>query len=346
MEKTRQIILPEAWSQQRPWLDHPEADIDAYVASLGKLPDYDLKAKLHAWKRDGIVIFEGAVSHKAIDAYLADIDLLIRNFRDYEIPVEVKGKQLSSREMDAFPDDLTGVKLNQMHWFSKTAARLSLTPQVTDFLKHVFRAPPTVCQSLTFWRGSEQPIHIDYPYVREQNPLSFLAASWVPLEDVHPDAGPLGYYPGAHNIERSGFFDWGEGSIIHDEHSQRTPMEFAQHLWAKMAAEGISRQEFCPKKGDVLIWHGNMPHEGTRVKDPSRTRKSYVSHYTAEWAAPDWMRNHDIFGRPVGLFENGGNSFQPPWVDTLPVLPSWGRGRPLTARAVNSLARKLINRFR
>lgn len=346
MSSARQIALSEAWMRQTPWIDHPDADIDAYIASLPRLPDYDLKGKLAEWKEKGVVIFEGVVSSAQIDAYLADIDLLMRDFGQYDIPIEVRGEQLSSRDLESFPGDLTGVKLNQMHCFSRPAAHLSLTPQVVDFLGHVFRAPASVCQSLTFWRGSEQPIHIDYPYVRQQSPLSYLAASWVPLEDVHPDSGPLGYYPGAHNIEKSGFFDWGEGSIIHDEHSDRTPMDFAKHLWSRMSEVGITRQDFCPKRGDVLLWHGNLPHEGTPVKDKSRTRKSYVTHYTADWAMPDWMRNHDALGRPVGLFENGGLCYRQPWFDQFPALPSWKMAPPGRLERMAARLRRAVQRLK
>lgn len=318
-----QDVDPAIWMHDRPWVDLPGADVDAYVRSLKRHPPYDLAAKLKSWQANGYVIFEKAVSDAAIEGYLADIATLMQDFDRYRIGIEVRGKQLVSSDLERFPDDLTGVKLNHMHCFSKHAALLSLTPQVTDFLGHVFGNPASVCQSLTFWRGSEQPIHIDYPYVRQQSPLSYLAASWIPLEDVHPDSGPLGYYPGAHNVEKSGFFDWGDGEIIQLEHAKHSPSEFSKYLGDRMTRLGIERQVFCPKRGDVLLWHGNLPHEGTAVKNSALTRKSYVTHYTAERALPGWMRNHDEFGKPIGVFENGAYCYRSPWYDADPVLPSW-----------------------
>jgi hypothetical protein len=73
----------------------------------------------------------------------------------------------------------------------------------------------------------------------------------------------------------------------------------------------------------VLIWHGNLPHEGTKVNNPDLTRKSYVTHYTAEATTPDWMRNFDGANRPVGIFENGANSWRYKWFDGMRGLPSW-----------------------
>lgn len=329
------------WTHDRPWIDLPGADVDAYIAALPKWPDYDLQAQLKNWQQNGYVVFEKAVSVEHIEGYLSDIAVLMRDFDQYKIGIEVRGQQLTSDDIESFPNDLTGVKLNHMHCFSRHAALLSLTPHVTDFLRHVFRDPASVCQSLTFWRGSEQPIHIDYPYVRQQNPLSYLAASWIPLEDVHPDSGPLGYYPGAHNIENSGFFDWGEGSIVQHEQAQRSPMEFSRFLGERMISLGIQRQVFCPKRGDVLLWHGNLPHEGTAVIDATRTRKSYVTHYTAERALPDWMKNYSELGTPIGVFENGAYCYRSKWYDADPVLPSWTSPKRSTLSYLTSQLRKL-----
>ncbi len=81
---------------------------------------------------------------------------------------------------------------------------------------------------------------------------------------------------------------------------------------------------FCPKRGDVLLWHGNLPHEGTAVNSPALTRKSYVTHYiAAERTLPDWMRNHDDLGRPIRVFENGAYCYGLKWFDPDPALPSW-----------------------
>ena len=340
-----QDIDSASWMHDRPWIDHPDADVDAYVASLKKPPAYDLSAKLKSWQQNGFVIFEKVVSDADIEGYLEDIAVLMRDFEQYRIGIEVRGKQLISSDLEGFPADLTGVKLNHMHCFSRHAARLSLTPHVTDFLAHVFRNPASVCQSLTFWRGSEQLIHIDYPYVRQQSPLSYLAASWIPLEDVHPDSGPLGYYPGAHKVDRSGFFDWGDGAIVQLEQAQRSPAEFSRYLRERMSGLGIECQVFCPKRGDVLLWHGNLPHEGTAVNNPALTRKSYVTHYTAERALPDWMRNHDDFGRPIGVFENGAYCYRSKWFDPDPVLPSWTTPRRSGLSQLTSAMRAMKRRL-
>ncbi|HRE43179.1 MAG TPA: phytanoyl-CoA dioxygenase family protein [Terricaulis sp.] len=309
-----------------PWIDAPDADIPAYVARTRPRRAYDLAAKLDAWRTNGIVTFENVIPHAKIDALLADITHFRDHYADYQIPIEIRGQQLESHEAESFQLNDPGVKINHLHCFSRAAARLALTAEVTDFLSHVFAEPAAVLQSLTFWRGSEQPVHIDYPYVCQQKRLGFLAASWIPLEDVHPHAGPLGYYPGGHKFDKSGVFDWGDGAVTCDlATAKRTPMDFAHYLEAQMQAAGLSRVDYCPKKGDVLIWHANLPHEGTKMIDPSLTRKSLVTHYTALQDFPVWSKQKLARLRGAGVFENGGYAFEYPWLAKRRKLPSWGR---------------------
>ncbi|MFT3729157.1 MAG: phytanoyl-CoA dioxygenase family protein [Terricaulis sp.] len=313
-----------AWLANLPWIDRDDADVDAYVARLRKRPNYDLAAKLKAWRDDGIVTFENVVAHADIDATLADIEFFRQRYNEFKIPIEIRGRQLESDQADSFPLDEPGVKINQLHCFSRAAARLSLTSEVVDFLSHIFASEAAVAQSLTFWRGSQQPAHIDYAYVCQQKRLAYLAASWVPLEDVHPHSGPLGYYPGGHRVENSGFFDWGGGDILYkSETATRSPMDFAHYLWGRMEAQGLKRVDYCPKKGDVLIWHGNLPHEGTPLVDEKLTRKSYVTHFTSLPDLPEWMRQPMAEMRGLGVFNNGGYAFEYPWLSGRRKLPSW-----------------------
>jgi phytanoyl-CoA hydroxylase len=312
------------YTRDLPWIDRRDADIARYVARLSRRPKYDLATMLKRWRDEGVVIFEGVVPAADIDATLADLEHLRAHWEDYKIPIEIRGRQLESDETTECPIDQTGVKINHLHCFSRAAARLSLTAEVVDFLSHVFGEPAAVTQSLTFWRGSEQPIHIDYPYVYQQKRLAYVAASWTPLEDVHSEAGPLGYYPGGHRFEHSGFYDWGDGAIVYDHATAtRTPTDFANYLRTRMQDSALKRVDFCPKRGDVLIWHGNLPHEGVRVVDHERTRKSLVTHYTSLADHPEWMRAPTAKQLRLGVFANGGHAHEFPWLIGRKKLPSW-----------------------
>jgi phytanoyl-CoA hydroxylase len=310
------------WYQDRPWIDEPGADVDAYVAGLREDPGFDLKAALQQWHRDGVVVFESVVDLDLIDALERDIEHLRTHYRDFDLLVETSGIQKHLHDLTDVELNSPGLKFNSIHTISRAAAHLSLTRRVSQFLRHVFKDAPCAMQSLTFYKGSQQPIHIDYPYVRCQSPLAHLAASWIPLEDIHADSGPLAYFPGSHNPEISGFFDWGGGSILLEPDSARNPMELSDYLGERMRASGLQSKVFCPKKGDALIWHGNLSHEGTKIRDHARTRKSYVTHYTSLHAYP---KAHLKPGAPEADWlarANDGYVFEYSWLGDQNQLPS------------------------
>ncbi len=319
------------WDASRTWIARPGADIAGYAAGLAGRFAFDIGAKLREWSERGLVIFERAADPAVIDEYLLDLEHLTAHPGDYELMVELAAVSKPIGELTPSELDRSRVKLVSVHSLSRAACRLSLTRPVSEFLSCVFGGPPCVLQSLTFMKGSQQPIHIDYPYVRTQTRLAHLAASWVALEDVDPRSGPLAYYPGSHRPEVSGFFDWGGGSILLEPDSSRTPMDFAHYLWDRMAKAGIEPVTFCPRKGDVLVWHGALAHGGTPILSPELTRKSYVTHYTSLEGYPPAHMKPGALETGAYISENGGFAFDFPWLTSPARLPSWGndgsRGR-------------------
>lgn len=316
---------------RRPWIDEPNASIEAYVQSLAQPEDYDLPAQLEHWREHGVVIFEGALEAGAIQELLDDIDYLVRHPSEFDITVETRGerhrpiREIASEELR----ERDRLKINNVHFISRAALRCALNRFVASFLGHVFRDAPCILQSLFFVKGSQQPIHLDYPYVRCQQHIANLAASWVALEDVHEDAGPLAYYCGSHTPEKTPFFDWGQGSILMEPDSVRQPQEFSDYLAARMAHLNIAPRIFLPKKGDLLIWHGYLAHAGTPIHDPGRTRKSFVTHYTCRSSYPPLhrFRNAEVEGRLYR--QHGGLHFDAPWTEGWKRLPSWQEEKSL-----------------
>jgi phytanoyl-CoA hydroxylase len=309
---------------EMPWIDRADANVDAFIFNYSKPVSFDLSEKLRFWSKNGYVVFRNVVPLDLIDQFIAEVDHLRENFHDYAIPIEVRGKQTWSKAVSREVIEGIGVKFNHLHTYSLHAAHLSLTREVTEFLQAVFGSPAAPMQSLTFWMGSQQSTHIDYPFVNMQRRLAYMAASWIPLEDVHADAGPLAYYPGAHRPEVTGFFDWGGGDIISREKTRlRNGREFAAYLDDRLLQAHVEREIFLPKKGDVLIWHCNMPHTGTTVRDDRRTRKSYVTHFTglddypARWIPQDGKGSTGVIRRHSGVIMDF------PWNKAEGKLPSW-----------------------
>jgi len=320
------LVTTAQYLASQTWIDQPDADIERYVASLGRAePRFDLREKLVQWQRDGYVTFEQVIAPQLIDALIGDIDYLRRHYRDFDLIIEISGQQKKIAEVTDAELNLPGLKFNSIQTLSMAAIRLSLTAEITSFLQHIFGAAPAILQTLTFYRGSQQPIHVDYPYVRCQTRLAHLAASWIPLEDVLPEAGPLAYYPGSHRPDVTGFFDWGQGSILYEPDSTRHPADLAHYLMDKVRQAGIPSKVFCPRKGDLLIWHGNLAHEGTAILRQDLTRKSHVTHYTSLDAYPPLHRHRHAKAGDGAVVESGGYAFEYPWLKSKRKLPSWGR---------------------
>jgi phytanoyl-CoA hydroxylase len=191
------------------------------------------------------------------------------------------------------------LRLMDFHNPSLAGKKISMHPAIMNFLRHVFRDVPVAMQTLTFIHGSEQYIHRDYAYVVPAIP-SHLAATWVALEDVHPDSGPLVYYPGSHLLPK---FDWGNGLLLTGE-STKNEWDFACDIDAEAKRMGLRLEAFTPKKGDVFVWHSALAHGGSPVRDPKLTRKAYVTHYSSRAGYPRDRRKSD--GPPVTFEMNGG----------------------------------------
>lgn len=286
--------------QTLPWLDRPSLAVDEYVGSLDGQASEELRGQLLHWTQFGYVVLPGAIEHSLIDAYLADLNEAIAA-RKLSSRVLIEGHGV--RPLNECTSDQLAVKhkrIMDFHNVSVAGKQLGLHPKIVGFLRHVFREPPLAMQSLTFIHGSEQHTHQDFPYVVPTRYPSHLAASWIALEDVHPDAGPLGYYPGSHTLPK---FDWGNG-LFFNEQSTENELSFAAFLDDQARRMGLKAETFCPKKGDVFFWHGCLAHMGTPTKDPSRTRCSFVTHYSTVTGNPIDRRAMDQ--DPLRIELNGG----------------------------------------
>ena len=289
-----------------PWLDRAFVTIDEYVSSLNGDAAVGLRERLLHWMQFGYVVLPDAVEHSLIDAYLADID---EAFQGRELSVNVQTEEGGIRPLrQCTVEELATKHLRIMDFHNPSVAgkRLALHPRIIDFIRHVFREPPVAMQTLTFIYGSEQSTHQDFPYVVAPGCPSHLAASWIALEDVHPDAGPLGYYPGSHTLPK---FQWGNG-LFFTKQSTRDPAEFAAYLDREAERMGLGRATFCPRKGDVFFWHSSLAHMGTKVNEPDRTRRSLVTHYSSRRGCP--VDRRAINEKPVVFEYNGGFVYRDP----------------------------------
>jgi ectoine hydroxylase-related dioxygenase (phytanoyl-CoA dioxygenase family) len=256
------------------WLDQPDAHerIDRRVAD-GAL-DADDAARLHQFATDGFAMVSIAVDDAFVDAFEADIDRAWRE-RPADLAVSpLNGERTSFR--DAADARAPGYRIPDFHSHSDAARALYLHPDIMRVVAQIFDAEPVAFQSLYFEYGSQQGLHRDPMFVATRPP-SHLVASWIALEDITLDSGPLLYAPGSHRMP---WFEFEPGNVAMGDKALSKQVDWQEYRDRMTAQMGLEAKPFTCKRGDVFLWHGGLLHGGAPVRDPNLTRKSFVTHYS------------------------------------------------------------------
>jgi hypothetical protein len=254
------------------WTDRLDADaITAAKLAERKITPADAEL-LRRWRADGYVILPAAVAPEVVERINAEVET-IWNTLDPRFRVERGGVEtaLDPRARGA------AAKLLDLYVHSQSAREAAFAPQLLRFLAIVFDRPPLLFQSLSFEKGSEQPIHQDAAYVVTRSPMEF-AAAWIALEDVRPGSGELSYYTGSHRLPEH-LFPGGTRNWHRKRHGDAVHKAYLDGLHTRSQAMGLPLEQFRPKQGDVLIWSADLAHGGSPIEDKSLTRKSLVCHY-------------------------------------------------------------------
>ncbi len=306
-------VITEFDPRTLPWVDKPDADIDAFVQRFGRNRNlsYDLAEKMRFWRENGYVILEQAIQTAWLDQLWAEVEELIAHHERYATEVRIDLPEYRANPIMAVKDVpqevLNGpyIKFNDFHDSSVIAKKIMLHNNIVTFLEAVFGDKVIGMQSLIFKYGSQQATHQDFAYVVSEIP-SHLAAAWIALEDVHPDSGPLSYYPGSHTIPK---FNFGNG-IFFNGQSSHNPTDFAGYLDKTCQEAGLEKKTLLVKKGDVLLWHAALAHGGEAIRNPAQTRKSFVCHYSSDKAYQHHRQSPQA--EPVRRTINGADVFVNP----------------------------------
>tara|TARA_Y100001935_G_scaffold49843_1_gene41465 strand:- start:2946 stop:3836 length:891 start_codon:yes stop_codon:yes gene_type:complete len=154
---------------------------------------------------------------------------------------------------------------------------------VISILDELFGFKTSVYTSLTFKYGTEQPIHIDSP-VFHTSPEGFYFGVWFALEDSNETNGCLKTIEKSHLLKRPNPTKFakekGVTEIDFNGSGLWTPY---QDLVRNQSIENGFEEKLVPvKKGDVLIWHPNLPHGGSKILNTDKTRFSIVYHVVPE----------------------------------------------------------------
>jgi phytanoyl-CoA hydroxylase len=234
----------------------------------------ELQGLKERFERDGYLALEGFFSGARIDAAAAAMRRLLEE-RPSDVVVDHCVTSVRSLWSEVAGGETRHFKFNDLYLVSDEIRGLALDPELTAIMTALLGQVPVLCNSLNFEKGSSQPKHIDSLFMTPQTPHK-LIASWTAFEDAHPDSGPLSYWPGSHRIPLYTFRD---GSH-HATAAELSP--WYEYIEAQIRERGLEERIFLAKKGDVFLWHSDLLHGGTPIRDPNRTRKSLVCHYYSE----------------------------------------------------------------
>jgi phytanoyl-CoA hydroxylase len=265
------------------WIDRDDAPAMLRTGcEQGKLSP-EKADRLESWRRHGYIVIEGAVPHDVIDRLNADIDAA---WAGRHPRLHVEHWRGGTSHIGTIAPDLRSIphKLLDLHSVSEASRQAIFSAPIRDFLRAIFSRPLLAFQSLTFERGTQQPVHQDAAYVAVSSLMEF-AAAWIALEDIQPGSGELEYYEGSHQVP----------SYLFGGRRKRMPPgaddhgRYLSYLHEEAARLALPLRRFLPKKGDALVWSADLAHGGAKVDDPGLTRRSLVAHYCPADVKPGYF---------------------------------------------------------
>lgn len=249
-----------------PWYMDP----DKFDQKLESAPSAEVRALARDFLDQGYVVVENSLSAQVCDETLVA-------FRAFE-------KANASKFYVHKDSDGHYPRMSNLHLalpalrtvFSENHAALELQ----DFL---FEAETSLYTSLFYERGSAQPYHRDTPYFCTRPEYRYFGM-WCALERVDEDNGPLMVMEGGHlmpELDR-------EALALELFPSLDAVPSDSQMLWdtyqnrvADHGRQSGLKQKTVPvEKGSTILWHPQLPHGGSPIKDLGRTRFSLVMHTT------------------------------------------------------------------
>lgn len=274
----------------RCWLDEPDAllQIDRRIAE-GTIDPGDAEI-CKRWIVDGYCIAPGLIDPETLD----------RAWDAYEKAIR-EGKVTPPPDGQGEADPNPGRTLDP-HIVIPEIRSLQHHPALLRLVDLFLGRRAVPFQTIMGHKGSGQAPHSDAIHMTTY-PVGFLVAAWIAFENIHPQSGPLEYYPKSHRLLPYLFSK--EVGLAPGEFKKHGYRLYSEHyepaVRRHLEAHGLERMIFTPGKGDVLFWHANLIHGGAAREDLTLSRKALVCHYFADGA----VTYHDLSGNLSRLHRRG-----------------------------------------
>ncbi|NDC64028.1 MAG: hypothetical protein EBZ59_08630 [Planctomycetia bacterium] len=230
-----------------------------------------VKSAADRFMRDGFIVFPNAIDPGYADAVVADFRSFCSRHADYFDPFRDQSGHLQ--------------RIINLHLVMPRLVELfSLATDVLALQDALFAAPASIYTTLYFERGSAQSVHRDTPYFATRPEYTYFG-TWFALEDADQGNGCLEVIPGGHlvkEVDRRAFATRVAGDAEIGSINTVLFDTYQQDVHSACREAGLSSIAVPLKKGDVLIWHPQLPHGGGQIADRTRSRNSIVFHTVPE----------------------------------------------------------------
>lgn len=266
------------------WIDHIYWENELLrKVGCGKLSDIEA-SQIVDFVNNGFIVLEGACSSEEVDNFADEITRAFSLGHD-ELLFQLPGDPTRRHIEPGMPT--RNIRIVDSYVHLESAKNLLANAHLERFLQTIFECDPLLFQSLSFNMGSEQGFHQDTAYVVVDNPLE-LAAAWIALEDIQVGSGELSYIVGSHRLPDYNFGGdkkhWNPDIDGHKSHD-----EWGGWIAKEANTLGLKENTFIAKKGDILVWHADLVHGGSKIIDPSLSRRSLVGHYCTISSNPNYF---------------------------------------------------------
>lgn len=148
--------------------------------------------------------------------------------------------------LDAFRAGAAGPRAEGAWKTVPEVRQIASSPAILELLSRLYGRRAFPFQTLNFPVGTQQHPHTDSSHFSSM-PERFMCGVWVALEDIHPDSGPLMYYPGSHRLPV--FANEHVGFAAHAAQSVPGQAVYEPMWRALVEAQGLKPAHFLPKRG-------------------------------------------------------------------------------------------------
>jgi ectoine hydroxylase-related dioxygenase (phytanoyl-CoA dioxygenase family) len=225
-----------------------------------------------SFAENGFLIISGFFDQLDLDGVRAAYDAVWRD-RPLDAVVDTRLTNRRIRIKDVTAEERAyPVKVNDLYLRDETLRDIVLSHRIGAILTELFEDDPVIINTLSVEYGTQQRAHLDTLFMTPSTPGKLLA-TWMALEDVAEDAGPLFYYPESNHIEPYVFEDGG-----YHVHYPEMPV-WDEYMASAVERRGLEKTQFLAKEGDLLIWDAWLLHGGAEICQPGLTRSSLITHY-------------------------------------------------------------------